>query len=200
MITLDAEVEKAIISGLTKGEQGIYISMSPELMQKLISQISEQMKKFNELSQTPIILTSNVVRAYFYRLIEQFYPNIYVLSFNEISNNVQIQGCYMYKQGICIAVANGDITYEQVLIAKAADTMLSIEGVAASFVIAKREDQKISISARSNGKINVQIIMEQLKGGGHLTNAATQIENKSVQEVEQLLKEKIDLYLEGGEE
>lgn len=86
------------------------------------------------------------------------------------------------------------------LIAKAADTMLSIEGVAASFVIAKREDQKISISARSNGKINVQIIMEQLKGGGHLTNAATQIENKSVQEVEQLLKEKIDLYLEGGEE
>ncbi|HIT87312.1 MAG TPA: flagellar biosynthesis protein FlhA [Candidatus Coprocola pullicola] len=91
VITLDAEVEKAIISGLTKGEQGIYISMSPELMQKLISQISEQMKKFNELSQTPIILTSNVVRAYFYRLIEQFYPNIYVLSFNEISNNVQIQ-------------------------------------------------------------------------------------------------------------
>ena len=82
VITLDAEVEKAIIAGLTKGEQGIYISMSPELMQKLIGQISEQMKKFNELSQTPIILTSNVVRAYFYRLIEQFFPNIYVLSFN----------------------------------------------------------------------------------------------------------------------
>jgi len=91
VITLDAEVEKAIIAGLTKGEQGIYISMSPELMQKLIGQISEQMKKFNELSQTPIILTSNVVRAYFYRLIEQFFPNIYVLSFNEIANNVQIQ-------------------------------------------------------------------------------------------------------------
>ena len=82
VITLDAEVEKAIIAGLTKGEQGIYISMSPELMQKLIAQISEQMK---------IILTSNVVRSYFYRLIEQFFPNIYVLSFNEIANNVQIQ-------------------------------------------------------------------------------------------------------------
>lgn len=91
VITLDAEVEKAIIAGLTKGEQGIYISMSPDLMQKLIGQISEQMKKFNELSQTPIILTSNVVRAYFYKLIEQFFPNIYVLSFNEIANNVQIQ-------------------------------------------------------------------------------------------------------------
>ena len=60
-------------------------------MQKLIGQISEQMKKFNELSQTPNILTSNVVRAYFYRLIEQFLPNIYVLAFNEIANNVQIQ-------------------------------------------------------------------------------------------------------------
>ncbi|NLK38045.1 MAG: flagellar biosynthesis protein FlhA [Epulopiscium sp.] len=91
VVTLDAEVEKTIISSLTKGEQGIYISMSPDIMQSIISQLGEQVKKFNELAQSPIILTSNVVRIYFYRLIEQFYPNINVLSFNEIANNVQIQ-------------------------------------------------------------------------------------------------------------
>jgi flagellar biosynthesis protein FlhA len=91
VVTLDAEVEKTIISSLTKGEHGIYISMSPDIMQSIISQLGEQVKKFNELAQSPIILTSNVVRIYFYRLIEQFYPNINVLSFNEIANNVQIQ-------------------------------------------------------------------------------------------------------------
>ncbi len=91
VVTLDAEVEKTIISSLTKSEQGVYISMSPDIMQSIIGQMGEQVKKFNELSQSPIILTSNVVRIYFYRLIEQFYPNINVLSFNEIANNVQIQ-------------------------------------------------------------------------------------------------------------
>lgn len=91
VLTLDAEVEKAMIASLTKNDQGVYISMSPDMMQRIIGQIGEQMKNFNDLSQPPIILTSNVVRVYFYRLIEQFYPNINVLAFNEIANNVQIQ-------------------------------------------------------------------------------------------------------------
>ena len=112
-----------------------------------------------------------------------------------------IQGCYMYNEYICIAIASGEKTYEQVLIAQTADAMLTMEGVKASFVVAKREDQKISISARSNGDINVQIIMEQLNGGGHLTNAATQLEGLTLTEAEHLLKQKINAYLEeGGEE
>lgn len=55
------------------------------------SSACEYMKTFSDLSQRPVILTGHVIRVYFYRLIEQFYPNIYVLSFNEIANNVQIQ-------------------------------------------------------------------------------------------------------------
>lgn len=109
-----------------------------------------------------------------------------------------IQGLYMYKQGVCIAVAGENRIYEQVLIAKAADTMLSLEGVKASFVIAKKDDDVVSISSRSLGDINVQIIMEQLQGGGHLTNAATQLESVTLEKAEQLLKEKIDMYLEEG--
>lgn len=60
-------------------------------MQKVITQLGEEVKKFNDFGQSPVILTSQVVRIHFYHLIEQFYPNVYVLSFNEISNNIQIQ-------------------------------------------------------------------------------------------------------------
>lgn len=91
VMTLDAELEKVILSSLSRSEQGVYLVLSPDVIQRVISQITEQMAKFNDISRRPIILTSHVIRVYFYRLIEQFYPEIYVLSFNEIANNVQIQ-------------------------------------------------------------------------------------------------------------
>ena len=91
VITLDAEVEKKIISSLTRNEQGVYLAMGPELMQSIISQLAEHLKKFGDLSQTPVILVSQVIRGYFSKMITQFYPHVYVLSFNEITNTVQIQ-------------------------------------------------------------------------------------------------------------
>ncbi len=91
VITLDAEVEKRIISSLTRNEQGVYLAMGPDLMQSIISQLAEHLKKFSDLSQTPVILVSQVIRGYFSKMITQFYPNVYVLSFNEITNSVQIQ-------------------------------------------------------------------------------------------------------------
>ena len=91
VITLDAEVEKKIISSLTRNEQGVYLAMGPDLMQTIIAQMAEHLKKFSDLSQTPVILVSQVIRGYFSRMITQFYPNVYVLSFNEITNTVQIQ-------------------------------------------------------------------------------------------------------------
>lgn len=91
VVTLDAELEKSIITSLTTGEHGMYLALSPDTMQNIITQLSEEVKKFNGLAQDPIILTSQVVRIHFYRLIEQFYPNVSVLSFNEINNNIQIQ-------------------------------------------------------------------------------------------------------------
>lgn len=91
VITLDADLEKSIITNLTPGDQGMYLALSPDTMQSIITQLGEELKKFNEFSQSPIVLTSQVVRIHFYHLIEQFYPNVYVLSFNEIGNNIQIQ-------------------------------------------------------------------------------------------------------------
>ena len=91
VITLDAEVEKKIVASLTKNEQGVYLALGPDLMQKLLSQLNENIKKFSELSQKPILLTSHIIRIYLSRLLEQFYPDLTVLSFNEVITSVQIQ-------------------------------------------------------------------------------------------------------------
>ena len=91
VITMDAELERTMVGCLSKGERGYYLALSPDVLQSLVNQITVQLKKFSGLSQSPVILTSQVMRVHFYRLIDQFYPNVRVLSFNEISNNVQIQ-------------------------------------------------------------------------------------------------------------
>lgn len=91
VITLDAEVEKKIVASLTKNDQGVYLALGPDLMQKLLSQLNENIKKFSELSQKPILLTSHIIRIYLSRLLEQFYPDLTVLSFDEVITSVQIQ-------------------------------------------------------------------------------------------------------------
>ena len=91
VITLDSELERTMAGSLTKGGDGHYLALSPDILQSIIQQTADQLRKFNGISQTPVILTSQVMRIHFYRLIEQFYPNVRVLSFNEIANNVQIQ-------------------------------------------------------------------------------------------------------------
>lgn len=91
VLTLDAQLEKQMVESMAKSEQGVYLALSPEVMQHVIGQIGDELKKFGELAQDPIILTSQVIRVYVYRMLEPFYPGIYVLSFNEISSNIQIQ-------------------------------------------------------------------------------------------------------------
>ena len=73
--------------------------------------------------------------------------------------------------------------YDPVTAAQAADSLLNISGVEASFVITKRAENTVGISARSNGETNVQVIMEKMGGGGHLSNAATQIEGQKIAQV-----------------
>ncbi|KAA0546038.1 DHH family phosphoesterase [Bacillus sp. BGMRC 2118] len=111
-----------------------------------------------------------------------------------------VESTYLYKNGIAIAKGEESERYEQILIAQSADALLSLSGVTASFAIAYRQDGMIGISARSLGEFNVQVIMEALGGGGHLTNAATQMTEGSIEEAEKLLKQAIDEYFEGRNE
>jgi cyclic-di-AMP phosphodiesterase len=109
-----------------------------------------------------------------------------------------IESVLFYRDGIAIAKGDEGDLHDQVLLAQAADTLLTMDGVAASFVIARRSEGLIGISARSLGSVNVQVIMEKLQGGGHLTNAATQLTGISITEAERQLKFAIEDYFEGG--
>lgn len=109
-----------------------------------------------------------------------------------------VEKAEMYRGNIAIAVASDDQPLSRVTLAQAADTLLSLDNVIASFVLSGGEG-KVLISARSFGEINVQVIMEKMKGGGHLNNAATQLEDISVADAVKWLKEVLDEYLEGGE-
>src|SRR5690625_1150485 len=111
-----------------------------------------------------------------------------------------IKRAKVYRDSIAIAVADEGEIIDHILIAQAADTLLTMNGINASFVISERDDGRIGISARSLGDVNVQIIMEQMEGGGHLTNAATQLEDTSIHEAEKLLKETLRQYFEGRDE
>ena len=98
VVTLDAELEKNLVQCLSRGEQGTYLAVSPDIMQSILTQVGEEIKKFQEISQEVIILTSQVIRVYLYQMLEQFYPSVHVLAFNEIADNVQIQAIGNIKQ------------------------------------------------------------------------------------------------------
>jgi len=93
-----------------------------------------------------------------------------------------------FRNCIAIAAADSGKQVPQLLIAQAADTLLNMTGIKASFVIGTRPDGLVGISARSLGQINVQIVMERLGGGGHFTNAAAQLQG-SISEVTNKLKQ-----------
>ncbi|MEG1165110.1 MAG: flagellar biosynthesis protein FlhA, partial [Oscillospiraceae bacterium] len=97
VITLDNEIEDAIIKSIKRMEGGAYLTLEPEMIQKIVAGTKEQVDKMSKLVQEPIILTSPVVRIYYKKLLDQFYPNITVLSFNDLDSSVQIQSLGIIK-------------------------------------------------------------------------------------------------------
>ncbi len=91
VISLDANVENTIMASVKKVENGSYLALDPKTIQNMISVTSREIDKIKDLVQVPIILTSPIVRIYFKKLVDQFYPDTVVLSFNEIDSNIQIQ-------------------------------------------------------------------------------------------------------------
>lgn len=118
---------------------------------------------------------------------------------NYLQRSRLISTIEMVKPTMALLIGEDKEIYNSVTVAQAADTALSLENVEASFAIARQSKNIIGISARSLGEINVQVIMEKLGGGGHLSNAATQVKNVSVEEVKSLLLKTIDEYLKENE-
>ncbi|CAM4332081.1 DHH family phosphoesterase [Erysipelothrix aquatica] len=95
----------------------------------------------------------------------------------------------LYDDYVIAAYKHGIL--QRTMLSQAADEILSVREVEASFVIASVDEESIAISARSKGELNVQVVMEKLGGGGHFTGAATVIRNQSMNEIVEALQEAI---------
>ena len=112
-------------------------------------------------------------------------------SFNKIADIVK--KAEVVNETIAISIYDKKTKDASLICAKAADELLTISNITASFVIGNLGD-KICISGRSIGDINVQIILEKLGGGGHITLAGAQVEGMTIEETKQELKNRINEY------
>ena len=91
VLSLDERIENTIMSAVKKVDSGSYLALEPLAIQSIVSASTTEINKIKDLVNIPIVLTSPVVRVYYKKLLDQFYPNVTVVSFSEIDNNVQIQ-------------------------------------------------------------------------------------------------------------
>jgi c-di-AMP phosphodiesterase-like protein len=98
-----------------------------------------------------------------------------------------VQSAEISEEGIAIAACEEGIDNVQLIAARAADELLKVKGVKAAFTLADM-GEFINISGRSYGLVNVQLILEQLGGGGHLTMAGAQVYGKTLAEAAELLR------------
>ena len=95
VITLDPSVEQQIMANVQHTEQGAYVALEPKTVQNLMTQLKKEVAKLTSIGLQPIILTSPIVRIYFKHLTEQYIPDLIVVSYNEIEQDVQIQSIGM---------------------------------------------------------------------------------------------------------
>lgn len=117
-----------------------------------------------------------------------------------INRSELIRTVKLQENGIAIAHGPDDKIYHPVTVAQARDELLSLDGVEAAYVVARREENLIGMSARSLGEFNVQLTMEALGGGGHLTNSATQLEGVTVEAAIEKLQQAINEQLDRSDE
>ena len=109
-----------------------------------------------------------------------------------------VQNAEVYRGLFAISVCTAQIESPTIVCAQAADELLNIVGIKASFVLTEYQD-KIFISSRSIDEINVQLIMERLGGGGHLNVAGAQLKDTTLEEAKQIVMNTIDVMLKEDE-
>jgi c-di-AMP phosphodiesterase-like protein len=143
--------------------------------------------------------------AAFLRKLGADTTNVKSLFANSIDNYKQkvslVKDAAVYKKCAIassegIKTSNNEVIDIRIIAPQAADELLEIAGVDASFLIYRTSGNEVSLSARSLGNVNVQVIMENLGGGGHHTMAGVQLNDVSVKEAEKRLKKAIDNYFE----
>lgn len=97
VVTLDSELEQLIMDSINQTNTGSYLSLEPQLVQKILNNISKNIKNLTSIGEQPIILTAPIVRLYFKRLTEQITNDFVVLSYNEIDPSIEIKSLGMVK-------------------------------------------------------------------------------------------------------
>ncbi len=95
VVTLDPAIEQKIMDSVKQSEQGTYLNMDPESMQRVLDGTGKEAEKLVASGRVPIILTSPIVRIYYKRIIEERYPDIVVISYNELDPSIELQSVGM---------------------------------------------------------------------------------------------------------
>ena len=95
VVTLDPKIEQEIMNSVKQTEQGAYLNMDPARTRAIMESVEAEVKKLENLGRNPIIITSPIVRTYFKRLTEEYYPDLIVVSYNEVENRVELQSVGM---------------------------------------------------------------------------------------------------------
>jgi flagellar biosynthesis protein FlhA len=91
VITLDPKLEQLIMERVRQSENGAYVALEPDVVQRLFSSLKASVERLSALGITPIALTSPVVRMHFKKIVEQMVPDLVVLSYNELDQKVEIR-------------------------------------------------------------------------------------------------------------
>lgn len=95
VVTLDPVLEQEIMGSVKQTEQGGYINLAPDRIRKIIDSVETEVKKLEEMGTNPIIITSPIVRMYFKKLINDYFKDVVVVSYNEVESNVELQSVGM---------------------------------------------------------------------------------------------------------
>ncbi len=91
VLTLDHSIESAMTAAVQATDHGTLFALDPNIAQKIVNNLAQSMKKCATLNYQPVIVCSGQVRGHFKKLVDRFIPNITVLSYDEILNNIEIQ-------------------------------------------------------------------------------------------------------------
>ena len=95
VLTLDPKIEQEIMGSVKQTETGAFLNLDPARSKAILNAVGEEIKKLENMGKTPIIMTSPIVRMYFKRLTEDYYPDLVVVSYNEVESNVELQSVGM---------------------------------------------------------------------------------------------------------
>ncbi len=95
VVTLDPKIEQEIMASVKQTEQGAYLTLAPDRTKAIISATEAELKKLDDLGRNQIVITSPIVRIYFKKLVEDYFEEIIVISYNEVENDVELQSIGM---------------------------------------------------------------------------------------------------------